>query len=188
MGKSVIAFEPIYRNVRYLCQNIKKNGWSNVEIYPIALSGGTGVLEIYGGNTGASVVKGWSGIPENYVTLVPSSTMDVVISDRLLGKKTLIIVDIEGAERMMLTGATKMFANKPKPIWMIEIVNDNQNSHEEGIKSNFESIFELFFQNGYQAITVDKDMRPITAEDIDLISKGKLKIDTYNFLFREIRK
>jgi hypothetical protein len=34
MGKTVIAFEPIQRNLRYLCQNIKANGWSGAEIYP----------------------------------------------------------------------------------------------------------------------------------------------------------
>jgi FkbM family methyltransferase len=37
MGKAVVAFEPIQRNLRYLCVNIKTNGWS-CEIYPIALS------------------------------------------------------------------------------------------------------------------------------------------------------
>src|ERR1700682_885357 len=61
MGKSVIAFEPIARNLRYLCKNIKTNGWSGAEVYPIALSNSVGVLEMYGGNTGASVVKGWAG-------------------------------------------------------------------------------------------------------------------------------
>lgn len=89
MGKEVIAFEPIQRNLRYLYRNIKENGWSMVEVYPMALSNSVGVLQIYGGNTGASVVKGWANTPESYVTLVPSSTMDVVLGTRLKVRKHL---------------------------------------------------------------------------------------------------
>jgi hypothetical protein len=38
MGKTVIAFEPIERNLRYLCKNIKNNGWTGAEVYPMALA------------------------------------------------------------------------------------------------------------------------------------------------------
>jgi tRNA G37 N-methylase Trm5 len=38
MGKQVIAFEPIERNLRYLCKNIKNNGWTGAEVYPMALA------------------------------------------------------------------------------------------------------------------------------------------------------
>lgn len=188
IGKPVIAFEPVERNLRYLCKNIRANGWSDAEIYPIALSNSVGVIEIYGGNTGASVVKGWAGIPESYVTLVPSSTMDVVLSTRLRGKKVLILVDIEGAEKRMLEGATIMLTNSPKPIWLVEIVTKDHQPSGVDINPYFASTFQLFFQNGYQAFRVDQDMRPITMEDIDLVSKGILEIGTYNFLFRETNK
>ena len=72
----MIAFEPIQRNLRYLCQNIRANGWSGAEVYPIALSRRAEILEIYGSDTGASLVKGWAGTSESHVTLVPSSSMD----------------------------------------------------------------------------------------------------------------
>lgn len=188
MGKSVIAFEPIQRNLRYLCKNIKANGWSNAEIYPIALSNSVGVLELYGGNTGASVIKGWAGVSESYVTLVPSSTMDIVLADRLVGKKTLILIDIEGAEKWMLNGATTMLVNDPKPTWLVEIVAKDHQPCGIKINPNFKSTFQFFFENGYQALKVDQNMSPITMEEVDLVSRGKLEFNTHNFLFRELRK
>ena len=38
MEKPIIAFEPIQRNVNYLLKNMKANGWSCAEVYPVALS------------------------------------------------------------------------------------------------------------------------------------------------------
>jgi FkbM family methyltransferase len=188
MGKQVIAFEPIERNLRYLYKNIKFNGWSGAEIFPIALSNNAGILEIYGGNTGASVVKGWAGIPESYMTLVPCSTMDVVLATRLRGRKALIVVDIEGAEKWMLEGASIMLANNPKPIWLVEIVTKDHQPHGVDINPCFTSTFQLFFQNGYAAFSADKNMRAITMEEVYMLSKGLLKADTYNYLFRESKE
>jgi FkbM family methyltransferase len=185
MGKAVIAFEPIQGNLRYMFKNIKSNGWSGVEIYPIVLSNSVDVLEIYGGGTGASVVKGWAGISESHVTLVPSSTMDVVLATRLRGKRALILVDIEGAEKWMLEGATIMLANDPKPIWLVEIVTTAHQPRSVGMNPNFADTFQLFFQNGYQAFTADNSARSITMEDVELAARGRLEFDSHNFLFRE---
>lgn len=182
-GKAVIAFEPIQQNLRYLCQNIKVNNWSGVEIFPMALYDKIGILDIYGGDTGASVIKGWAGVPDNYKTLVPSSTMDVVLGSRLQGKKMLIIMDVEGAEKGVLDGAANMLAIEPKPIWLVEIVADENQAHGVEINPNFKSIFQLFFENGYQAFNVDQYMGPVTMDQVNLILDGSLNATTYNYLF-----
>lgn len=184
MGKTVIAFEPIPRNFYYLCKNIKANGWSGAEVYPIALSNNIDILEMYGGNTGASVLKGWAGASERYVTLVPSSTMDLMLGTRIRGKKALILIDVEGAEKQVLDGANIMLTSEPKPIWMVEITSKHNQPNGIDINLNFRSTFQLFFQNGYKANSVDQDMSPLTMKDVDLASKGVLKLATYNFLFR----
>lgn len=185
MGKTVIAFEPIQRNLRYLYQNIKLNGWRDVEIYPIALSNKVDILEIYGGNTGASVIKGWAGIPENYVTLVPSLTLDLVLGTRLNGKRALMIVDVEGAEKWILEGATKMLANEPKPIWLIEIsVNEHQ---PRGIPINphLANTFKIMFDAGYKAVTADKESRLVSMAHVESAQRGDVSaLGTHNFLFR----
>ncbi|OIQ87092.1 hypothetical protein GALL_310480 [mine drainage metagenome] len=188
MGKQVIAFEPMERNLRYLCKNIKANGWSGAEIFPMALSNEVGILEIYGGDTGASLVKGWAGTPEGYKALVPCSTMDVVLGGRLEGKRVLVLVDIEGAEKWMLEGAKRMLANDPKPTWLIEVVTTENQPQGVEINPNFMSTFQLFFQNGYEAFGADREMRQVTKEDVDLLSKGALKADTHNFVFCESKE
>lgn len=188
MDKPVIAFEPMERNLHYLCKNIQANRWNGVEIFPIALCNDIGILEIYGGDTGASLVKGWAGTPESYKTLVPCSTMDTVLSTRLQGKRALILVDIEGAEKWMLEGATLMLANDPKPVWLVEIAAKENQPLGVKINPNFMATFQLFFQNGYEAFSADKKRRTITMADVDLLSKGVLKADTYNFVFCESRE
>ena len=182
-GKSVIAFEPIQQNLRYLYQNIIINKWSGAEIYPIALHNEIGVIEIYGGDTGASIIKGWAGIPDSYMTPVPSSTMDIVLGTRLQGKKMLVIIDVEGAEKGVLEGATKMLAMKPKPIWIVEIVANEHQPDGVEMNSDFKNIFQLFFNNGYQAFCVDEDMSPFTMDQVNSILEGNSRTTTYNYLF-----
>jgi len=185
MGKKVIAFEPIQRNVHYLCKNIKANGWSGAEIFPLALSDSVAVIEIYGGDTGASLIKGWAGVSESYVTLVPSSTMDLVIGSRLWGKKALVVVDIEGAEKAMLDGASGILANNPKPVWLIEItVREHQ---PEGVTVNpyLVDTFKCMFDAGYQAFSIGRETRLVTMADVEAARNGDASVlDTHNFLFR----
>jgi len=187
MGKSVIAFEPIPRNLRYLCKNIQSNGWSGAELYPIALSNSVGVLEMFGGNTAASMVKGWAGIPDSYVTLVPSSTMDVVLGTRLHGTKALILVDVEGAEQPMLEGATIMLESTPRPVWIVEVATTEHQPHGVELNPNLRTTFQLFFRNGYKSFTLDRELRPVTIEDVDLVLNGKQRFATHNFIFCESR-
>jgi FkbM family methyltransferase len=183
MGKPVIAFEPMERNLRYLCKNVKTNNWDGVEIFPIALSNHIGVLEIYGGNTGASVVKGWAGTAESYKTLVPCSTLDVVLNTRLQGKRALILIDIEGAEKWMLEGASIMLDNNMMPIWIIEIASKELQPQGIKMNPNFMSTFQMFFERGYQAFDLEQKMKPIISEDIEKVFKGEIEFDSNNFLF-----
>lgn len=184
-GKHVIAFEPIQRNLSYLALNIKANNWTGIEIYPIALSNEIGVLDIYGWDTGASIIKGWAGVPDNYQTLVPSSTMDRVLGTRLQGRKVLILMDVEGAEKWVLEGAAKMLALEPKPVWMVEIMIEEHQPDGVAINPNFKKIFQLFFQNGYDAFNIDPGMSPVTMKQVDLILNGKLKPFSHNYIFCE---
>jgi len=183
MGKPVIAFEPMERNLRYLCKNVKANDWEGVEIFPLALSNHIGVLEIYGGNTGASVVKGWAGTAESYKTLAPCSTMDVVLNTRLQGKRALILIDIEGAEKWMLEGASIMLDNNIMPIWIVEIASKELQPQGIKMNPNFKSTFQMFFERGYEAFDLEQKMRPIILEDIEKVYKGEIEFNSNNFLF-----
>ena len=60
-GLNVIAFEPNYLNHQILMQNVTANKWEKkTTIYPLALSDKVGLNKMYGGGTGASLIKGWA--------------------------------------------------------------------------------------------------------------------------------
>lgn len=185
MGKQVIAFEPMQRNLIFLFQNIKINGWRDIEIFPLALSSEPDILNIYGADTGASLVKGWAGIPESYAALVPASTLDLVLGDRLRGKRILILMDVEGAEFEVIKGAISFLRLDPRPIWMIEISSSEHQPHGVVINPNFANTFKLMLDAGYKAFTADDVKREVTISDIEAVQAGDVKrFSTHNFLFR----
>lgn len=184
MGKSVIAFEPLAQNLHYLLKNIQVNGWSGAEVYPLALSDKVAILEIYGGSTGASLVKGWGGGAHGYKNLVPTSTLDLVLGKRLDGKRVLALVDIEGAEKWMLDGASLLLANNPKPVWLLEICLTEL--HPGGKNEQFQKIFEMFWQAGYEAFSIHADMRQVTEADVQRwYDSGVRDFGYVSYLFQE---
>jgi len=189
-NKKVIAIEPIEKNLKYLLRNIKANNWQeNCEIFPVALSNKTNTIEIYGGGTGASLIKGWAGTSERYSTLIPCLTMNDVFGDRFDGKKILVIVDIEGAENMMLEGASKLLEMNPKPIWLVEISVDEHQPKGTKINPHILETFERFWSRGYESITADSHFRKITKEEILQIIETQIdSLRTHNFLFYEKNK
>ena len=185
--KHTIAFEPIELNLRYLLRNIKANDWqSRSEIFPIALSNAVGVIEIYGGGTGASLVRGWAGTPENYSTLVPCSTMNIILGERFSGKSVFVIIDVEGAENLVLEGANNLLDMHPKPIWLVEIAGDAHLPKGEKITNSLLGTFEFFWSRNYVAITADKYMREIERDELEQIIRNQVNtLGTCNFLFYE---
>jgi len=185
-NKYVYAFEPIQLNLNTLLKNMKINNWEDsIEVYPLALSNKkSGVIEIYGGGTGASLIQGWAGVKDESPSLVPISTLDNVISDKLINKKSLILVDVEGSEKYMLEGAISTFKNDPKPIWMIEINITEHWPKGVEINPNLLSTFQLFWDHGYVAKTANKENRLVTKIEIEnIVNTGVDTLNFHNFLF-----
>ena len=186
LGKPVIAVEPIPRNLYYLMNNLRINGWANhVEVFPVALSAEPGILEMYGGQTGASLIKGWANIPESYVTLVPVLTLDRILHETADGKRALILVDIEGAELGLLHGASRTLARQPSPIWMMEISSVEHQPAGIGFNPNFKKTFEVFFGNGYTAQMADEKMSEFQIDDVNRYVENKGTLAIHNFIFRK---
>lgn len=185
MGKPVIAVEPNNLNLHYLLKNIQNNGWSNLaEVFPLAMGRGADILQMWGGGTGASLVKGWAGIDEGFVTQVPVMSLDRILGDGLKGKKALILVDIEGAEYMMLQGATKTLISEPRPVWMVEISTTEHQPAGVIINPHFAKTFQMFFSQGYRAFTADEEAIEITLDTVNRIVTGAQLPRTNNFLFK----
>ncbi len=185
LGKSVIAVEPIARNLHYLLTNIRNNGWSQqAEVFPVALGGRADILQMWGGGTGASLIKGWASIHESYVTYVPNLSLDRVLGNAIKGKKALILVDIEGAEFMMLQGAAQALQNEPRPIWMMEISTTEHQPAGTSMNPNFEKTFKVFFDCGYRAFTANAEEKKLEKSDVNDVVANRKRLTTHNFVFR----
>jgi FkbM family methyltransferase len=184
-GKRVIAFEPIMSNLRLLLKNIEINNWASlVEVYPIAISNNVGISKIYGGRTSASLTKGWAGVSDNYMDIVPCSTLDNVLGHKFKSEKLLILADIEGSELLMLTGAKKFLFMNPKPIWLVEICFFENQPNGVSINPNIEETFKIFWESGYQACTADTFFRVISINELEeMIHSTTLDIKSTSFLF-----
>ncbi len=184
LGKPVIAVEPIARNLHYLMRNIQENGWAEqAEIFPVALGAKADVLSMWGGGTGASLVKGWAGISESYVTQVPVLRLDRILGNALEGIHALILVDVEGAEYAMLQGALNTLQHMPRPIWMVEIGSTTHQPEGSAVNPNLEATFEVFFKHGYGAKTADSRRIHVDAEHVSAVAKGDSGFGVHNFVF-----
>jgi FkbM family methyltransferase len=183
--KKVIAFEPIYQNLRYLLRNIYVNNWNDrIAIYPLALSSDIGVTKIYGQTTGASLIKGWA--QQSDFSLTPQAQLDCFETHLREQDKPLILIDVEGSEFNVLQGSKKILRRKNKPYWLIEIcINEHQ---PKGIKinPNLLQTFEKFWNKGYDSITADRFLRKITkAEILKIIETQIDTLEICNFIFYE---
>ncbi len=184
MGCPVIAFEPFSLNVHYLMRNIRENGWAKqAEIFPLAVGPKTGIVNIWGSGTGASLIKGWDSISENYVTQVPVMSLDRLLGHKINGRRTLIVVDIEGAEFMMLQGAKSILRNDPAATWIVEINSTEHQPKGTKINPNFAKTFGLFFAEGYQVHAIDENLSKISLEEIEAIGTGQVAAKVSNYLF-----
>lgn len=185
LGKHTVAFEPIETNLSFLYKNIKANQWQrNIEVFPLGLSNMTGLIEIYGGGTLASIHGGWAGIPLQYKRLVPVTTLDIALHERFSTAKCFILADIEGAEYWMLEGAERFLKMVPKPIWMVEIQVKEHQPAGTVINPYLLQTFQIFWNNGYESWTADKNLRKIEENEVIDICKSKIdSLVSQNFLF-----
>ena len=182
LGKKVIAFEPIQGNLRILYKNLSLNNFKNFEIFPLALSDESRIMNIYGHGTGASLVKGWADCPEDHKQFIPVSTLDTIMGDRLSGKKVLYLIDVEGAEFSLLKGASRQLSMSPRPAWIVEITDQH---HPGDIKDlNYLETFELFWNRGYNSYLAKDGFPDILRTDIEKwISLGKNPWGFHNYFF-----
>ena len=177
-GTKTIAIEPSAGN---LYANLMINGWTDVEVLPLGLSDKLGVAPLYGGGMEASLLEGWAGASEVWKWTIALATLDNVLGTRFRGKKLLVKIDVEGTEYGLLRGALATIGMQRKPNWLIEIcLTENQS----GVNPDFRTIFDLFWDNGYEATNPGAPGRTITRKDVDRWVKNQRWDYGYvNYLF-----
>ncbi len=186
LGKPVVAVEPMARNLHYLLRNLVANGWQEqAEVFPVALGSAASVLPIWGGNTGASLVKGWSSLPADYVTQVPVLSLDRILGEELKGRRPLVLIDVEGAEDAVLAGSQRLLSHRPRPVWLVEITSAENQPEDCPVNPHFRQTFARFFELGYQCSVVhhNGDCERLTPADVEAIASGVRRSPGYNYLF-----
>ncbi|MBL8227499.1 MAG: FkbM family methyltransferase [Bryobacterales bacterium] len=180
-GKHVIAIEPLRTNLQLLYTNLLRNGFQDVEVFPLGLSSSSGIQSLYGGGTGASFVPGWAGASTKHFQLVPTTTLDTIVQQRFAGQ-LLIKMDVEGFENDVLCGATSTLRLLPRPTWIVEVA---LNQHfPGGINKHFVQTFETFWQYGYEARIAGITEQVVTPVDVDRWARqGRVDFGSYNYLF-----
>lgn len=182
-GKKVLAFEPHPYNTQCLYRNLQMNGFANVEVYPIALSNQIGVASLFGGGQGATLVPGWAGIQSTYHHLTPLNTLDNVVAHRFAGQQLLVKVDVEGNEFTLLQEAHAVLKRTPAPFWIVE--HGLTENYDAGLNPHFEALFNVFWQQGYEAFTVDAEQRLVTTADVKRwVAQGARDFGAINYLFK----
>lgn len=184
LGRSVIAVEPNSRNVHYLLRNIAKNGWARqAEVFPVALGERVEILPMWGGNTGASLIKGWARNAESHVNQVPVITLDRLLGQALEGRRALILVDVEGAEYALLKGAVGTLHRAPRPTWLMEIESTSHQPLGITTNPNLQATFDMFFEAGYTCRGVSSLSESIEPHHVQAVARGESRFVRSNFIF-----
>lgn len=184
MGEKVVAIEPCTQNLDFLFMNLDANGWSDVEVIPLCMGDKVGFTTIYGWGTGASIVKSWAGWGESQQSVVPITTLDILLGDRFQEEQIVIKVDVEGVEKSVLRGAQTTLRRSPSPIWLMEICFTE--NYPNGMNPDFLEIFRVFWEQGYVARTVGKEQRTVTVQDVERWMQRKYRDFGYvDYLFEK---
>jgi FkbM family methyltransferase len=112
----VVAIEPNPRNVALLRQSARDNGFDNIEVLAVALSERPGAvaLETDGSNGRIIPVDGPPREPVAAEFVVASYPLDDLLASAGTGPVHVIKMDVEGAEPLVLRGATAtMTSSRP---------------------------------------------------------------------------
>lgn len=79
-GIPTIAFEPVPQNLAMLYNTVVANGWQDlIEIHPVAVTDTTGLIDIYGFGTGASILQATTN-EDRFSLWVPTNTVNPSLS------------------------------------------------------------------------------------------------------------
>lgn len=180
-GKKVIAFEPLDQNLKFLYSNLYKNKFTDVEVYPIALSNEPGVATLYGASMMASMVENWGDAVKSARQIVAISTLDIILGGRLMESSAFVKIDVEGHEFEVLLGAKKILENSENTTWLIEVGLGEHHPDNQNIK--FLDTFNIFLSRGYKVYAVGKSISLINNDDINHLSLMTGRAEQINYLF-----
>ena len=126
--KEIFLWEPDLTNQRLLSDTIRRNSTNSCFLFPFAMSSEVGIanflIDDASGTTGSLVddTKNSSSLHSSYglskYRSVPTLKLDI-FCEYALNKRTLLKIDVEGAEQLIFDGGRE-FLKQIKPIIQIE--------------------------------------------------------------------
>src|SRR5688572_24560613 len=121
----VFAFEPDRRSHATLRKNLERNGITNVEIIPAAVSNKTGTARMYfyaspSSNTMMDPGRCLRADPYESFAPVPTVSLDEFVAERGITDLDFLKVDAEAAEMLILEGGQKTLSEQ-RPDFFIEM-------------------------------------------------------------------
>lgn len=125
----VIAIEPSERELRQLRENLRINGFADVEIIPSAIGARTGQAQLGIAELDHAGFNALGAVAAPWVKLVGRSavtvtTLDVLAETRHWPRIDLIKMDIEGSELDALRGAEALLA-RDRPLLLLEAEDES---------------------------------------------------------------
>lgn len=180
-GKSVIAFEPIRENFEILVANILANQWQNkCRVFQSAIGEKVDIIQMFGEGTGASKIIGWAG-GSSIIHNAPQFPLDDFSG--IIANPSLFIVDVEGAEYEMLSGARSILSQDCSHTWLIEISINEHQPAGQAINPLVEKTFSLMESNGYRASFLSG--APISQSQVRDWQAGRNIPSLHNFVFEK---
>jgi FkbM family methyltransferase len=142
---SVHAFEPVPAQHRHLVENISLNHAANVRVNQVAISDRDGTAEIFVSQSWNAGVHSLFPISDAISDQVTTSTLDRYCSDNDVHQADVVKIDVEGAETLVLRGATGLLGSGRRPF----IVLEADDSHARRAGSSLQQVEEILKAAGY---------------------------------------
>ncbi len=168
--EQVHSFECLPDNVRKLRHNLTLNDFEAVHVHPVALANGNGdwLLDLSDSDATASLTpRGGPGGGGRL--LVPASRLDAFAWPQPLA---YVKIDVEGAERLVLEGASSLLDDCPPWVWSFECLGDSFEQEELlSLFRGFHYHLALFDPEASRLVPYEKDEQgryPLRQDDNSL--------------------
>ncbi len=168
----VVAVEANPENARLIAHTIESNAIGNIELVPVALAGGRGYVSFgtHVGSNGGFLPDGASTTGSGRGTIVPTLALDDLGLDRV----SVVKIDVEGAEAIVIDGATATI-ERHRPIFVMEF--SKEMTTRVSARSPQEHLAR-FVDWGYSIAVIDRS----TGEPLPVDSVDRLLDDWGDFL------
>ncbi len=167
----VHAFEPVNEVADLLRRNVQLNEFRNVEVHPNAVAEQSDIreFEIFEERSLSSLVPGVS-VGANAPGFVKRARVSSIRLDdfqkQISRQIDLIKVDVEGAELLVLAGATQLLSRPANeaPVWILEYGPENYRKFGYG----FSDLLQILSAHAYSCLVYRGDGRlsPVASESM----------------------